>query len=84
MQSIEDIDLAELARFLRENVPATWRRGTLDGRTAIRDAVASHLGCSALIAENVVDTMVARGFLGLEGAVGDSEGPTWNVRPSLP
>lgn len=83
MDSIEDVDLAELARFVREHVPTTLRSDALAGRTAIRDAVASHLGCSDLVAEEIVDTMIARGFLALLGSERESDPQTWIVRESL-
>jgi hypothetical protein len=41
--------------------------GYLDGRTALRDAVVEELRCSELEAEEIVDTLVARGFAHYEG-----------------
>lgn len=83
MQSIEEIDLAALARFVRERVPTALRSGAIMGRTAIRDAIAAHLGSSELVAENLVDTMIARGFFTLIGSERDSDPETWLVRSSI-
>jgi hypothetical protein len=58
----EDVDLAAL-RSLLEHRCGAFVEGEVVGRTQLRDAVAQHLGCSALDAELVVDTMVGRGFL---------------------
>jgi hypothetical protein len=64
----EDIDLAEVAAALRQVFSDAPPLGYLQGRTALRDAVAVHLDCSLLQAEEVVDTMVSRGFLRYEGS----------------
>lgn len=60
----EEVDLAELSRRLAtdlgsEAVPG----GYLQGKTGVRNLVLDHLHCSELEAEQVVDTMVARGFM---------------------
>jgi hypothetical protein len=65
--ALEDIDLAELTAQLRDRLRATPLIGYLDGRTVMRDAVAEQLDCSELEAEQIVDTMVARGFAHFEG-----------------
>jgi len=65
--SIEDVDLAELTAVLRTRFAGAAPVGYLDGRTALRDAVAEQLECSTLAAEEIVDTLVARGFLRYEG-----------------
>jgi len=61
---VEQIDLAELLEVLRAR--ETELAGALDGRSQMRDIVAEHLGCSMLEAEDLVDTLVARGFARLE------------------
>lgn len=33
------------------------------GRTRLRDEVTRHLGCSLLMGERLVDTMIGRGFI---------------------
>lgn len=58
----EDIDLADLTRRLRDASGRVFV-GAIVGRTAIRDEVASMLDCSLLEAEQLVDTMIGRGFL---------------------
>jgi hypothetical protein len=78
----EDIDLAALGGELRRLFGNDPPRGYLPGRTALRDATARLLGCSDLQAEEIVDTMVARGFLRYEGASAeevDDLGP-WSVQ----
>jgi hypothetical protein len=65
--SIEEIDLAELTASLRARFAGAAPVGYLDGRTALRDAVGDALGCSALEAEEIVDTLVARGFVRYQG-----------------
>ena len=65
--SVEDVDLAELVEALRSRFAGARPTGYLDGRTALRDAVADELGCSDLEAEQLVDTLVAHGFVRYEG-----------------
>lgn len=62
MNSPEDVDLATLAALARRE-PAARRAGFVVGRTNLRDCFMSALGCSAALSEQLVDTMVARGFL---------------------
>ncbi len=63
----ESVDLAALAGKLEEAVPARLRAGYVVGKTALRDETVRALGCSQTKAENLVDTMVARGFLRFSG-----------------
>ena len=76
--ALEDLDLAQLSACLRERLAGASPAGYLDGRTALRDAVADELQCSQLEAEEIVDTLVARGFARYEGdpaaAVDDERG----------
>ena len=65
--SLEDLDLAELTRSLRERLAGAPPVGYLIGRTAMRDAVTDELHCSELVAEEIVDTLVARGFVRYQG-----------------
>lgn len=74
--SLEDLDLAELTRSLRERLAGCPPVGYLVGRTALRDAVTDELSCSELLAEEIVDTLVARGFVRYQGdptAEGDDQ-----------
>lgn len=79
--SIDDVDLAELTSRLQARFGGAAPVGYLDGRTALRDAVTEELGCSELEAEEVVDTLVAQGFVHYEGnpsaAVDDDRG--WSI-----
>lgn len=64
---LEDLDLAELTSSLRERLAGCPPAGYLVGRTALRDAVTVELQCSELVAEEIVDTLVARGFVRYQG-----------------
>lgn len=79
--SIEEIDLAELTRSLRMRLSGAAPAGYLDGRTALRDAVADELECSELEAEEIVDTLVARGFVRYQGdpAAAMDDGRGWSL-----
>lgn len=75
---VERVDLAALVAMMRERF-ASPLRGPMVGRTQMRDAVAEHLGCSLLEAEQLVDTVVARGFVHLHR---DAEGrELWRLSP---
>jgi hypothetical protein len=67
MIALEDLDLAELTRSLRHRLAGSPPVGYLVGRTAMRDAVTDELHCSELVAEEIVDTLVARGFVRYQG-----------------
>lgn len=58
----EGIDLAVLTSVLRRICGASVA-GAVIGRTRLRDEVTRHLGCSLLMGETVVDTMINRGFI---------------------
>jgi hypothetical protein len=79
--SLDDVDLAELTRRLQARLGGSAPVGYLDGRTALRDAVTEELGCSQLEAEEIVDTLVAQGFVHYEGnpgaAIDDDRG--WSI-----
>lgn len=59
---IESIDLAAVARDLRA-AHGAFVRGDVVGKTALRDTIVQTLACSALEAEQLVDTMIGRGFV---------------------
>ena len=63
MQALDEIDLVVLCRGLRQRFGETLEEDYLDGRRVLRDAVAEELGCSALEAEELVDTLEAMGLL---------------------
>ncbi len=64
--NVEQVDLAELTGVLERAFEGQAVEGAVVGRTRLRDGVASHLGCSSLEAEQLVDTLVSRGFVRLE------------------
>jgi hypothetical protein len=74
--------LAELTAALRARFGGAAPAGYLDGRTALRDAVAERLECSTLEAEEIVDTLVAQGFARYEGdpAAALDDGRSWSLR----
>lgn len=59
---LENVDLEALKTMLHRLCGASVA-GAVIGRTRLRDAVARHLDCSLLTAEQLVDTMIARGFI---------------------
>lgn len=77
----EEVDLAQLCDVIATEVPLEARSGFELGKTAIRDTIAEHLGCSALMAEQLVDTLVMHGMLRYAGDPGEgvSEAP-WLVQ----
>ena len=79
--SVEDVDLAELLGALRVRFANARPIGYLDGRTVLRDAVVDELGCSDLEAEELVDTLVARGFVRYEGnpQAPEDDGRGWSL-----
>lgn len=58
----ENIDLAEITAKLLNKSGRVFV-GVVMGRTAIRDEVAAMLNCSLLEAEQLVDTLIGRGFI---------------------
>ena len=76
----EDVDLADLALSLQSELPGGAVAGYLEGRTALRDYVIDALGSSELEAEELIDTMVSRGFLRFSGdPAGSSPAGVWRV-----
>lgn len=65
----ESIDLAELTSQLRERC-GHCIEDVVVGRTLLRDEVVRSLDCSMLEAEQLVDTLIARGFV-RQGALSD-------------
>jgi hypothetical protein len=63
----EAVDLAALVERLRKQAASSAISGYLAGKTWFRDTVVSDLGCSELEAEEIVDTLVNRGFLTFSG-----------------
>ena len=60
----ESIDLLSLTRRLAADLGAeAIPGGYLEGKTGARNLLLNYFGCSELEAEQVVDTLVARGFM---------------------
>ncbi len=65
---IEGLDLREVAERIRRHVPPTDPPvGYLRGRSYFRDVLVAELGCSALEAEDLVDTLQMNGYLRFHG-----------------
>ncbi len=62
---VEAVDLEQLVDVVHGTTEAPLS-GAIVGRSLLRDIVAAHLECSMLEAEELVDTMVSRGFARLE------------------
>ena len=68
MLDIERIDLAELARMIREHIPVGEPPvGYLRGRSYFRDVLVQALRCSEMEAEQLVDTLEMQGYLEFTG-----------------
>ena len=63
----EEIDLLELKRKLSSKFGAARPAGYVEGKGDLRAAVVELLGCSELEAEQLVDTMEARGLIRYQG-----------------
>lgn len=63
----EDIDLGDLRAKLAKRFSVTRPAGYVEGKGELRAAVKSILGCSALEAEQLVDTLELRGLIRYEG-----------------
>lgn len=76
----EDVDLADLAEDLVRELGGTAPAGYVEGKTNVRDIVVGLLACSELESEQVVDTMIARGFLRFTGdPLAPSDVGVWEV-----
>lgn len=80
---IEDLDLKSVTGKLRLEFMNDPPMGYLRGRTLLRNHLAQSYGCSALEAEELVDTLESRGFLHFNGDPSErSEAEsTWSIRP---
>ncbi|HEX3595064.1 MAG TPA: hypothetical protein VHU80_08185 [Polyangiaceae bacterium] len=58
----ELVDLAEVTERLRV-LCGSVVEGSIVGRTRLRDAALAELGCSELESEELVDTLIVRGFV---------------------
>ncbi len=60
---ISSLNVESLLQHLRTQFRGAPPEGSIVGRTALRDEVAAHLGCSQLEAEQIVDSLILRGWL---------------------
>ena len=63
MLTVEEIDLQALSATVRARLGSPLEASYLRGRTAIRDTILAHLGCSVYEAEELVDTLELQGFV---------------------
>lgn len=66
-RTIEEVDLEQVSERLRDLFEHHPPQGYLRGKTALRNALEESLHCSALQAEEMVDTLESRGFLRFSG-----------------
>ena len=64
--NVEAVDLGQLVDVVRSRAEDGPLTDAIVGRSILRDIVAEHLQCSMLEAEELVDTMIGRGFARLE------------------
>jgi hypothetical protein len=83
----ESVDLLELSQWL-ENHPTlpSALGGFLEGKTRLREAVMVKLSCSELEAEQITDTLAARGFVSFRGTDDEPARPGsapgyWEITP---
>ena len=78
--NIEELDLATVAAMLQRELGGQGPEGFVRGRTVLRDLVMRAQACSALEAEELVDTMIGRGFLKFSGDPTEAAGVgVWDV-----
>ncbi|MGD8858794.1 MAG: hypothetical protein PVI30_02210 [Myxococcales bacterium] len=82
----EEVDLAELTGRVAELCGSAIPHGYVRGKTVMRDAAVSTLGCSEYEAELLVDQLERRGFARFEDT---GEGPgggrgTWHLSTEPP
>ena len=81
---IDAIDLSQLTAALRERTPPGEPIGYLRGKSTMRDIVREYLGCSELEAEEIIDTLEARGYLQFHGDPHERAQAfaTWDINPA--
>jgi hypothetical protein len=75
--TIEELDLRALLEYLAGVFSGAPPEGAIAGRTAFRDALAAKLACSQLEAEELVDSLVLRGYLRLTSSA--EGGEFWTI-----
>lgn len=77
------VDLQRLSTSLQRLLKSPVVPGSmLEGKTVLREATMSLLRCSELEAENVVDTLVARGFAQFREHPELPDGAAWFLQNS--
>lgn len=76
----EQVDLADLAHRLVARLGNSRLEGFVMGRTKLRDAAALMLACSDIEAEQIIDTMIIRGFLRYSGHAARGRQGSWILR----
>jgi hypothetical protein len=61
--SVEDIDLSRLADGLRRSFGRHLLASYMRGKTLMRDAIVTHIRCSAYEAEELVETLELHGYI---------------------
>ncbi len=78
---VTSVDLLQLTQSLARVLESPIVPGSfLEGKTVLKDATMSVLHCSELEAENVVDTLVARGFVQFSEHPDLPDGAGWLLR----
>lgn len=81
--NLEQLDLAAVAEMLDHALAGGVAEGYVRGRTILRDALVGHFRCSQLEAEELVDTMIGRGFVTFSGDATMASGAgAWSIRRS--
>lgn len=75
----ESLDLLTVADILRANFVGSTPDGYLEGKTACRDVLVRALKCSELEAEQLVDTLLVRGYLTFRASELDAAHGTWAI-----
>ena len=76
---LEQIDLATVTRQLRRRCGEVVV-GFVEGRTVLRDALVDQLDCSQLEAEDLVETLIARGFVVRERSEEEPGVSQWRIQ----
>jgi hypothetical protein len=87
LPSIDDIDLLEVARIIRQHIPSGEPPvGYLRGRNYFRDVLVHELDVSDAAAEALVDTLELNGYLKFDGdpAARSQAESRWVIDPHIP
>ncbi|HEY5958415.1 MAG TPA: hypothetical protein VIV60_17750 [Polyangiaceae bacterium] len=76
---LDNLDLLTVTDTLREQFANSVPGDMLEGKTAFRDLLVTSLNCSELEAEELVDTLITRGYLKFEVTELDSSFGLWTI-----